>query len=149
MKLAFSRVFRLPQDIDPEVIDLCNAINALPGLTTLESCCGHGTEPFTVYATFDSPTATQAGLFFLAWCMDRRYWPFGHLWTLKLEVSDTPIDGVLPTRLLITSGSVRGPEAYAQANDLVLNMHHVLNIPAFINEFGLDLDEFAVRRVES
>lgn len=39
----------LPDDIDPECITLCNAINSLPGLETFESCCGHGTEDFVIF----------------------------------------------------------------------------------------------------
>lgn len=31
-----------PNDMDPECIPLCNALNALPGIRTFESCCGHG-----------------------------------------------------------------------------------------------------------
>ncbi len=38
-----------PNDIDPEVIDLCRALNSLPGIATVESCCGHGERPFQVY----------------------------------------------------------------------------------------------------
>lgn len=38
-----------PQGLDPECFDLCTAINQMPGLTTYESCCGHGTRPFMVW----------------------------------------------------------------------------------------------------
>jgi hypothetical protein len=32
-----------PNDIDSEVIVLCQAINRMPGVETIESCCGHST----------------------------------------------------------------------------------------------------------
>lgn len=39
----------LPSDIDPECKALCKAMNILPGISTFESCCGHGKEPFRVF----------------------------------------------------------------------------------------------------
>lgn len=39
----------IPADIDPEVVDLCAAINKIPGVQTIESCCGHGSRPFKVW----------------------------------------------------------------------------------------------------
>jgi hypothetical protein len=39
----------LPKGIDPECVDLCRALNALPGIATNESCCGHGESPFRIW----------------------------------------------------------------------------------------------------
>lgn len=33
---------KYPQNMDPECVAICDAMNALPGITTFESCCGHG-----------------------------------------------------------------------------------------------------------
>ena len=38
-----------PEGIDPECIGLCQAMNAMPGITTVESCCGHGETPFQIW----------------------------------------------------------------------------------------------------
>lgn len=38
-----------PADMDPECVPLCSAINHLPGVETVESCCGHGRGPFRVW----------------------------------------------------------------------------------------------------
>lgn len=38
-----------PSDMDKECIRLCDALNALPGITTHASCCGHGKDPFRVF----------------------------------------------------------------------------------------------------
>jgi hypothetical protein len=38
-----------PSDMDTECILICNAMNALAGITTMESCCGHGDRPFRIY----------------------------------------------------------------------------------------------------
>lgn len=45
-----TKVASLP-DIDPEVIELCNALNARRGVSTVESCSGHGTERLKVFFT--------------------------------------------------------------------------------------------------
>lgn len=42
-------MWAFPADLDPEVLLLCQAINELPGLMTVGSCCGHGRDPFHVY----------------------------------------------------------------------------------------------------
>lgn len=42
-----------PEGIDPECIPLCRAINAIPGLHTVESCCGHGADPFRIWLRAD------------------------------------------------------------------------------------------------
>jgi hypothetical protein len=40
--------------MDPECIPLCDAMNALPGIKTFESCCGHGKHAFIVF--FKAPS---------------------------------------------------------------------------------------------
>ena|ERR1700738_3769388 len=40
-----------PDDMDSECILLCDAMNALPGITTWESCCGHGTDAHRIFFT--------------------------------------------------------------------------------------------------
>ena len=35
--------------MDPEVVDLCAALNRLTGVTTVESCCGHGKETYCIW----------------------------------------------------------------------------------------------------
>lgn len=38
-----------PEDMDHECVPLCDALNALPGVRTVESCCGHIDQPFRVW----------------------------------------------------------------------------------------------------
>jgi hypothetical protein len=50
-------ITRAGVDMDPECIKLCDALNELPGVRTIMSCCGHGRHPFTVdflCSSFDS-----------------------------------------------------------------------------------------------
>lgn len=54
-----------PSDIDAPCIPLCQAINEhLDGVLTVESCCGHGTQPFSIWVMVRSLRA-------LAWLC---YW---------------------------------------------------------------------------
>jgi hypothetical protein len=56
-----------PADLDPEVRVLCEAVNELPGVATVESCCGHGTQPFRIWLHVKNPD----DLLPLLWAMDR------------------------------------------------------------------------------
>ena len=40
---------RYPADMDTECIPLCDALNALPGIRTHASCCGHGRQPHRIW----------------------------------------------------------------------------------------------------
>jgi hypothetical protein len=40
--------------MDPECIPICDAMNLLPGIHTVESCCGHGKSEFRVWFKADS-----------------------------------------------------------------------------------------------
>lgn len=42
---------RYPEDMDVECITICDALNALPGIATIESCCGHGEHPHRIFFT--------------------------------------------------------------------------------------------------
>ena len=39
--------------MDPQCFPICDAINRIPGVRTLESCCGHGKHPFRVWLDFE------------------------------------------------------------------------------------------------
>ena len=124
-------------DMDKECIPLCDAMNAVKGIITSESCCGHGKESFSIYFKVTS----FKGLFFITRCIDSRYFKHGCKWTCDLTVGDTIVDGILPTSFYLHSEDV-GEEAYKQANDLVKNMNWHLNHKNFMKGFGLDLEDF-------
>jgi hypothetical protein len=56
----------LPDDLDPECRDLCEALNLIPGIMTTESCCGHGREPYRIWFTAGSLEALPP----VCWCAD-------------------------------------------------------------------------------
>lgn len=78
--------------IDEECRDLCDAMNALPGIETSGSCCGQGRISFSIY--FEARSGQ--GLFFLVRCVDSRYWKYGQFWNTELSVGDQYEDGYLP-----------------------------------------------------
>lgn len=36
-------------NMDKECVELCNALNNIPYVTTFESCCGHGKDVFRIW----------------------------------------------------------------------------------------------------
>ena len=40
-------------NMDPECIQLCDALNSMPCVKTFESCCGHGMHSFRIWFVVD------------------------------------------------------------------------------------------------
>lgn len=57
-----------PPDLDPEVLELCTALNALTGITTYGSCCGHGDLPVHVSFVYREPQDLADLLYLLDPC---------------------------------------------------------------------------------
>lgn len=74
-----------PKDIDLECKRLCIALNALPGIETEESCCGHGEEMYRVW--FRVTDYTRRGFLLLSRLMSRNYYNFPE-WQITLDHSD-------------------------------------------------------------
>lgn len=55
----------LPSDIDTECIELCETINLIPGLQTVESCCGHGTREFAIWLIAEHIDALRPLLYYI------------------------------------------------------------------------------------
>ena len=54
--------------IDIECQALCDAVNLIQGLMTVESCCGHGNTPFHIYFRCDSLKNLPDLLYWLDGC---------------------------------------------------------------------------------
>jgi hypothetical protein len=54
------------EKIDPEILSLCDAINAIPGFETTCSCCGHGLEWPRVWFLASDKNADRLARFILA-----------------------------------------------------------------------------------
>jgi len=40
-------------EFDKEVVELCKAMNKIPGIQTIDSCCGHGKDYFRIFFTVE------------------------------------------------------------------------------------------------
>ena len=136
---ATRRKETIPYDeFDPECVELCRAINVLPGVYTCDSCCGHGAEPFRIFLCFDA--ADVRGLVLLTRALDHRYSP-GPRWVLDLSITDVadPRNLAHPISIRLSSPEgVRGSVAYQQAHELADHIAIHLNHPNFLHGFGLD-----------
>ena len=43
-----------PPGMDPECIELCDALNSIEGIKTTSSCCGHCINPFQIWFECDN-----------------------------------------------------------------------------------------------
>ncbi len=94
---------------DPEVVELCNAMNALPGITTLESCCGHGKIPFRI---FFHDLSRGGGRFIRASA-------FGFGWTISFDVFLSP-------PVLLLESKKKGEMAYSEAASIAKTIGSLL-----------------------
>ena len=74
----------LPKDIDPAIYDLINMINNVPGIETVESCCGHNHTPCQIWCVADSMTDLNKFWY--------KYFYCDHLWHFKFYLTDRAID---------------------------------------------------------
>lgn len=63
------------EDIDPEVVELVDAINSFPGIRTLDSCCGHNHLPMCIYFDAEELAALPPLLYWFDACHSGEYWP--------------------------------------------------------------------------
>lgn len=131
-------IINYDNDMDPEVINICNALNSLPGIKTSESCSGHNKEGIRIWFT----VTDFVGLFFLSRCINNRYWKFGNSWNITLDVGDRMKDNILPTYFVLRSSDVKGKKAYKQLSDLIGNMNYHLNHNNFITGYKINVKKF-------
>ncbi|MBR4404932.1 MAG: hypothetical protein IKW84_08990 [Bacteroidaceae bacterium] len=70
--------------MDKECIEVCNALNKLPGVETTESCCGHCKNPYRIW--FKSVNTYSLGV--IARAFDRRYSGTNIVFSIKVETND-------------------------------------------------------------
>lgn len=136
----FTKKYEYDGRMDKEVRDLCDCMNALPGIKTFDSCCGHGSGPFSIFFEVTS----DKGIFFLTRCADHRYWKYGYLWKIELSVGDMYENNKLPTHYRLHSGPIVEEDAYEQAKSLIENMNHHLNHVNFLKGYDLNIKDFDV-----
>jgi hypothetical protein len=125
--------------MDVECVELCRAVNDVPGLRTTHSCCGHGKEPFRVWLE----ARNVRDLLVLGRAVDRRYtcvqtddWRT-HGWKLLADVTDSPEH---PVWFTLESTDVGG-EAYRQAALVAHGIFEHLEHGAFAEAFGVGSEQ--------
>ena len=87
----------------------------------------------------------QEGLFFLARCIDNRYWHYGRHWELSVEISDTIHDnGDRPLIYVLSVNIDNKPESIftLECDSLIDNMYYHFNHEAFVKQFNINKDKY-------
>ena len=71
--------------IDCEMVALCDTLNSLPGIHTIECCGGHGKESTVVFFYCTSLKSLAK----IQRAIDRRYGGLKNQWTLRCSTTDT------------------------------------------------------------
>lgn len=100
--------------MDPECVPLCNAINRIRGIRTIESCCGHGERTFKIW--LDVSAAGLENLPKLLYFLDPCH--IGFRWWCKV----TTDCAMSPVTFRIES-EVKGAEAYKEANEIAARIY--------------------------
>ena len=96
--------------MDSECIELCDAINLLPGLKTTESCCGHGTEKYYIWFVADNlKSLPDLCYFFKTYSEGRK-----NRWNVSVQVGDYPVQSDPARHCFMIEGPI-GEGAYADA----------------------------------
>jgi hypothetical protein len=117
------------RNMDRQCISLCNALNAIPGVSTYESCCGHNKHEFRIWFT----TTNVNGLYVIARVLDPRYYYFP-TWSCRLDGSDMP--EYSPT-FFLHSGSHKGRRAYREAEKLAKCIYHFLSNEKLMDHYQI------------
>ena len=104
--------WRAPKDIDRECVALCEALNCLAGIRTIESCCGHGEHPFRVWFKAENLEALPEALYYFDSC---------HSGVWGWSVHATTDCGMSPVTFM-----VEGPEGDYDGADTIA---HAMNFP--------------------
>ena len=121
--------------MDAECVDLCDAINSMKGLETIESCCGHNNQAYHIFFKCHDLSALR----FLQSCIDNRYWEYGSEWMITSQISDT---GPEPLYFLLESKSSNLTEIMSQIEDMIDTLNYYLNHKNRFEFLGLSYDNF-------
>jgi hypothetical protein len=120
------------KDLDPEVINLCDSLNSIDGIETIESCCGHEKTSFDIW--FKARDINS--LYVVSRFMDNRYNGINNnTWSCVVEDVDSGKTGEDCVIFCISSGNVIGKKAYEQANILSSEINKFLSNKKFMKMF--------------
>lgn len=137
----------MARKLDPEVVEVCKAINLFAGLRTYSSCSGHGKVALSVWFK----AANVGALFPLLRAIDVRYGgPDGRAvgwepcpWQVETVCTDLPEHKVT----FVLRSRVRGAAAYAEALEVAANLRGIAADDLVLETFGVklrDVGEYVV-----
>lgn len=118
--------------MDKECLRLCDALNDIPGITTQESCCGHGSRNFNIWFCLDKKYFEN--LHIIARIVCSRYGGYSN-WSCNICCNDRHQKNMLT--FVLSSGKVKGSKAYKQANKMGTNIYRHLHNKNYKNEFKI------------
>lgn len=95
--------------MDWECVNLCDAMNSLPGIITDESCCGHGRNPFIIYFRAETTDALVPIL---------KELDSGQRWNWSVQVGWASGSTHVYFWLIGPTHNQYGADAYFEANEL-------------------------------
>ena len=105
------------KELDEEVVELCKAMNKVPGIKTTESCCGHGKDYFRIFFTVDSIETLNHFM----WAGCYRWWNWRNGFRIQIYDGDVNRDsGIL--KLQLESYKI-GEPAYKEAYEMAKGMN--------------------------
>lgn len=115
--------------MDPQCIDLCDALNSIPGIRTVNSCCGHNKHSYCIWFNIDRKKVRF--LTVVARVFDRRY---GGIigWSCFLDNGDIP---KYQPVFRVDSGEIKGRKAYRDSVKIAGNIYGHLKHKAFCKAF--------------
>ena len=139
--------------LKPEYKNLLMAIQALPGVHVTSSNLDSSFDKIKkkwngVLVFLHIEECCQEGLFFLARCMDRRYWEHGHKWRIELEVGDVEhMNGDRPINYNLYRPFQEGDNEQViidEFKSLLDNMMHHFNHDGFMDLYNMDRKEYHI-----
>lgn len=130
--MTLIQLIRYDKRMDAECIPLCDAMNSIKGIRTVESCCGHGKTSFDVWFKLDKKYFENLHIIARITCI--RYGGFSN-WTCTPYCDDIYKSNKLTFEL--SSGIAKGKKAYDQADKMVENIHYHLNHKAYKKYFKI------------
>lgn len=123
--------------MDEECVDLCDALNSIKGISTIESCCGHNSGPYRIFFKCSSLN----GLKFIQSCIDRRYWKYGHKWDITTTISDCDDDQL---DFVLSSKSTNLKMIMVQVESMIDTLNYYLNHKNRFSFLGLSYNDFTL-----
>jgi hypothetical protein len=99
--------WKVPEGIDAECVEICQALNQSQGVRTVESCCGHGEQPFRIWFK----VTRLSDLPYVLWHFDRCHCGF-YGWRVIAKTDC----GMSPVSFMI-EGPI-GQQAYEEASKI-------------------------------